>query len=75
MRMPSVGWPTHSELWTGAEEIYERGYIDGYEIAEEEFKVFATCYRCRRPHLPVTSVKMKEAVARAVTGWGGTGCQ
>ncbi len=57
------------------EEFYERGLSDGYDIAEEEFKVFATCHRCRRPHLPVISVKMKEAVARAVIGWGGTSCQ
>ncbi len=57
------------------EQSYERGYRDGYEAAEEEFKVMATCHRCKRPHLVVTSAKMKEAVARSVTGWGSTSCK
>ena len=63
------------KIQADAEEIYERGFRDGYEVAEEEFKVMATCFRCKRPHLAVTSAKMKEAVARSVMGWGGTGCR
>ena len=57
-----------------AEEIYERGYVDGYEVAEEEFKVMATCSGCGKAHLPVTG-ELKTAAARWLIYWSAKGCR
>lgn len=57
------------------EQSYERGYVDGYEVAEEEFKVLATCSRCGKAQLPVAGEKMKAAVARTFIGWYSTSCK
>ena len=57
------------------EEAYERGYVDGYGVAEEEFEVFAPCGECGRAHLPVTSKAMKAAVAQRLTGWRANSCR
>ena len=63
------------KLKPDVEEFYEKGYIDGYEVAEEEFKVFAPCGECGRAHLPVTSKAMKAAVAQRLIGWSARRCR
>ncbi len=57
------------------EEAYDRGYVDGYGVAKEEFEVFAPCGECGRAHLPVTSKAMKAAVAQRLTGWRANSCR
>jgi len=42
----------------------KEGYEMGYEIAEEEFKVMATCSGCGKAHLPVVGETMKAVAAR-----------
>ena len=63
------------KLKPDADQFYDKGLKDGYEIAEEEFKVMATCSRCGRTHLPVTGDKMKEVVAQAFIGWYDKTCR
>ena len=63
------------KLELNVEEIYERGYIDGYQVAEQEFKVLVQCSGCGKAHLPVTGDTMKEGVARAFTGWYNKSCR
>ena len=57
------------------EQAYDRGYVDGYGVAREEFEVFAPCGKCGRAHLPVTSKAMKAAVAQRLIGWRGRDCR
>ncbi len=63
------------KLKPDVDQFYDQGLNDGYEIAEEEFKVMATCSRCGRTHLPVTGDKMKEVVAQAFIGWYDKTCR
>ena len=56
-------------------QFYDQGLNDGYEIAEEEFKVMAPCGACGEPHLPVVGETMKAVAARRLTGWTGKGCR
>jgi len=63
------------KLKPDVEEAYDRGYVDGYEVAKEEFEVLAQCSRCGKAHLPVTGDKMKEVVARAFIGWYNKSCR
>ena len=56
-------------------ETFEKGYSEGYEAAEEEYKVLAICSRCLRTHLPVTGDQMKAAAGRALIGWYSRSCQ
>ena len=62
------------KLKPDVEEFYERGLSDGYEAAEEEYKVLAICSRCLRTHLPVTGDQMKAAAGRALIGWYSKSC-
>ncbi len=57
------------------EASYERGLKDGYEMAEEEFKVLATCSGCGKAHLPVVGEGMKAAAAQRLIGWTGKSCR
>ena len=57
------------------EASYERGLKDGYEVAEEEFRVMAPCGACGEAHLPVTSKAMKAAVAERLIGWSAKSCR
>ena len=56
---------------------YERGLNEGYEIAEDEFKVTYCCSRCRRRHLSIRTAKEKEAAAKLMyeAGWHSPSCQ
>ncbi len=56
------------------EASYERGLKDGYEVAEEEFRVMAPCGACGEAHLPVTSKAMKAAAAERLIGWSAKSC-
>ena len=58
-----------------AEQSYKKDYSEGYEEAEEEFKVLATCSKCGTAHLPVAGDKMKEAAGQALKGWFSPACQ
>ena len=58
-----------------AEEIYERGFRDGYGVAREEFEVFAPCGKCGKAHLSVTGPQMKGAVAQRLFGWNAKSCR
>ncbi len=58
-----------------AEEIYERGFRDGYGVAREEFEVFAPCGACGKAHLSVTGPQMKGAVAQRLSGWNAKNCR
>ena len=63
------------KLKPDAEQFYLKGYSEGYEHAEEEFKVLATCSGCGHTHLPVTGDKMKEAAGQALKGWFSPSCR
>ncbi len=63
------------KLKADTEEAYDRGYMDGYGVAKEEFEVFAPCGECGRAHLPVTSEAMKSAVAERLIGWRAKNCR
>ncbi len=54
------------------EEAYERGYVDGYGVAEEEFKVLAPCGKA---HIPVVGETMKAVDAQRLIGWRGRDCR
>ena len=58
-----------------AEEVFERGFRDGYGVAREEFEVFAPCGKCGKAHLSVTGPQMKGAVAQKLFGWSAKGCR
>jgi len=62
------------KLKPDTEEAYDRGYEDGYGVAEEEFEVLAPCGACGEAHLPVTSKAMKAAVAQRLIGWSARTC-
>ncbi len=53
----------------------KEGYEMGYEIAEEEFKVMATCLGCGKAHLPVVGETMKAVAARMLMGWCAKSCR
>ena len=57
------------------EASYERGYVDGYEVAKEEFEVFAPCGTCGRAHLSVVSEGMKAVAAQRLIGWSAKSCR
>ena len=57
------------------EEAYGRGYVDGYGVAEEEFKVMAPCGACGEAHLPVVGETMKAVAARRLIGWSAKSCR
>ncbi len=57
------------------EASYERGLKDGFEMAEEEFKVLATCSGCGKAHLPVMGETMKAVAARMLMGWSAKSCR
>ena len=57
------------KLKPNVEEFYEKGYIDGYEVAEEELKVLASCSACGKAHLPVVGDGMKAVAAQRLFGW------
>ena len=56
-------------------EIFEKGFSEGYEAAEEEFKVMAPCGACGKAHLPVTGERMKSVAAQRLIGWSAKGCR
>ena len=56
-------------------QFYDQGLKDGYEVAEEEFKVLAPCSGCGEAHLPVVGERMKAAAAQRMIGWTGRTCQ
>jgi len=53
----------------------KEGYEMGYEMAEEEFKVMATCSGCGKAHLPVVGETMKAVAARMLMGWSAKSCR
>ena len=53
----------------------KEGYEMGYEIAEEEFKVMATCSGCGKAHIPVVGETMKAVAARMLMGWCAKSCR
>jgi len=58
------------------EEAYDRGYIDGYEVAKEEYQVMATCWGCGKAHLPVVGETMKAVAAQKLIGhWCAKSCR
>ena len=57
------------------DQFYDQGLKDGYEMAEEEFKVLATCSGCGEAHLPVVGEGMKAAAAQKLIGWTGRSCR
>jgi len=63
------------KLKPDVEEVYVRGYVDGYQVAEEEFTVFATCSGCGRVHLPVIGERMKAVAAQRLIGWSAKSCR
>ena len=63
------------KLKPDVDQFYDQGLKDGYEMAEEEFKVMATCSGCDKAHLPVVGEGMKVVAAQRLTGWTGKSCQ
>ena len=65
------------KLQPDTEQIYERGYRDGYEVAKEEFSVFAPCGACGKVHIPMVGERMKAALAQKLrlTGWSAKSCR
>ena len=57
------------------EASYERGMLEGYEIAEAEFKVLATCSVCGKAHLPVVGERMKAVAAQRLFDWTSKDCR
>ena len=47
------------KLKPDVDQFYDQGLKDGYEMAEEEFKVLATCSGCGEVHLLVVGEGMK----------------
>ena len=62
------------KLRPDVEQFYLKGYSEGYEHAEEEYKVLTTCAKCGRNHLPIAGDTMKEAAGQALKGWYSKSC-
>ena len=62
-----------------AEASYERGLSDGYEMGyqggKEQFEVMATCWGCRKAHVPVVGETMKAVAAQKLIGWCPKSCR
>ena len=63
------------KLKPDVDQFYDQGLKDGYEMAEEEFKVLATCSGCEEAHLPVVGERMKAVAAQRLIGWTGRSCR
>ena len=59
-----------------AGDALEKGFKEGYETAEAEYKVTYRCGRCRPPHLSITSDEEKKVAATFLyeAGWGDLSC-
>ena len=59
------------------EAAYQRGMLEGYEIAKDEYIVTYWCSRCRRRHMSISSYQAKEAAAKLMyeAGWHSTTCR
>lgn len=55
----------------------ERGMIEGYEIAKDEYEVTYWCSQCQRRHMSITSDEEKAAAANLMhrAGWHSAGCR
>ena len=67
------------KLKPDVDQFYDQGLKEGcemgYEMAEEEFKVLATCLGCGKAHLPVVGETMKAVAARMLMGWCAKSCR
>ena len=63
------------KLKPDVDQFYDQGLKDGYEMAEAEFKVLATCSGCGKVHLPVVGERMKAVAAQRLFDWTGKGCR
>ena len=63
------------KLKPGVGQSYDRGLRDGYDMAEEAFKVLAPCSGCGEAHLPVVGEGMKAVAAQRLIGWTAKSCR
>ena len=56
---------------------FQQGWLEGYDIAEAEYKVTFYCSHCRSRHLSITDPKTKEAAAKLMcqAGWHSSACR